>query len=347
MNGARDHAVPAEWLRILEDIEQVRRDPEYFFRAQNLPTLVDHDGDEHEQESLLRMMLGVQPGQYSQDADQVVNALMGRRVISANNGAQFLGHNGLGTQPAHAPQPTVASTAPQMHQAAPPPTDDAEDAEETPEPRMKGEFLRGRPAYHVQLPGGGVEVGMVELNTFFPACFLNPQAILRALRNGFSREQLAELQYDAVNQYDGTINTTAVNRLQQQISKAGKLEEPNRVGRWKTDEFVKRVGLQNDLTVAAWRQREQYGNGGSNGRWTHMSLVDIANCVPRAKWPVGNDRLYITACLEFAVANPGRNLTTAHWASIIQNDLPTFVLPAAPTGANENRDTEAHTRLFG
>ncbi|KAK3620604.1 hypothetical protein LTR56_023317 [Elasticomyces elasticus] len=332
-------ALSEHWARLCNHIEE-----QGIF--EDAPTVVLSGADQAEQEALLRLMLGVRPGQVSQEANQIVDELMGRN----NNqmGAQLFGPVGHAAHPVHAQQSAATSKAPQMHQAAVPPTaEQADETDETPERRMKGEFLRGRPACHVRMPGGRVDVGMVELNTFFPACFLNPEAILRANRNGFSREQLAEMQLRPVNQFHKTEFTTTVNRLQQQISKAGKLEEPNRQGRWRTEEYVKRVGLQSDLTTAAWRQREQYGNGGSTGRWTDMSLVDIANCVPRANWPVGNDRLYVTACLEFAVANPGRNLTTANWASIIQNDLPTFALPAALTGANENRDTEAHTRLFG
>ncbi|KAK4955508.1 hypothetical protein LTR10_006447 [Elasticomyces elasticus] len=333
-------ALSEHWARLCNHIEE-----QGIF--EDAPNVVLSGADQAEQEALLRLMLGVRPGQVSQEANQIVNELMGRNNIQTSGRNQGA-NNSQPSQPVGAPRPIAPSKVQRKSRTAQPSpsSEEADEVDEKPERRMKGEFLRGRPTCQVRLPGG-VHISIMELNVFFPACFLIPEAILRAIRNGFSREQLAELQERAVNQYNGTINTTAVNRLQQQISKAGKLEEPNGVGRWRTEDYVKRVGLQNDLTTAAWRQREQYGNGGSTGRWTDISLIDIANCVPRANWPVGNDRLYVTACLEFAVANPGRNLTTANWASIIQNDLPTFALPAAPTGANENRDTEAHTRLFG
>ncbi|KAK5675013.1 hypothetical protein LTS10_012425 [Elasticomyces elasticus] len=338
MSGAHNQAVPTAWLQIMDDIEHVRNDPEYFFRTEEVPMLVDLAGDELEHEGVLRMMLGVRRNEVSQEAEAIVDRLLGRQGISTSSGAQ-LSINSHITQAVRASGSAPTSRPPQVRQAPPPP----------PPTRPKGEFMRNRPSPFVRLPSG-VDVSMVEINDFFPATLLNPTVILRAVRNGFSREDLARIQHEAVDQFTSFTAPeviTTVNRLQQQISKAGKLEDPNRQGRWQTEEYVKRVGLQNDLTTGAWKQRDQYGST-ANARWTDMRLYDIANCVPRRNWPTGNDRLYVTACLEFAVSRPDLNLTTADWDTIMQNHLPTFVLPAAPTAASgHNRDTEAHYRLFG
>ncbi|KAK1819833.1 hypothetical protein LTR12_005708 [Friedmanniomyces endolithicus] len=201
----------------------------------------------------------------------------------------------------------------------------------------------GRPPFNVRLPQN-VDISMVELNTWFPASFVVPTPILRAVRNGFTREELAEMQLRAVNGLDDKSMTTAVNRIQQQISKAGKLEDPGAPDRWNTEAYIRRAGLQHDMTVNAWKQKCEYDD--KDAEWTDMKLVDIVRAVPTQNWPTGNDRLLVTACLEYAVARPWLDLDTTQWAVIIQNHFRDLVLPPAPTAPNTNRDTEAHDRLF-
>jgi len=185
---------------------------------------------------------------------------------------------------------------------------------------------------------------MVELATWFPSSFVVPTAILRAVRNGFTRGDLAEMQLRPVNRLDEDEVVTAINRIQQQISKAGKLEDPSKSGRWNTAAYVRRTGRQHDMSTNGWKQKREYD--GKDAQWTDMKLAEIAHSVPRQNWPTGDDRLLITACIEYAVANPGLELSTLEWSEIIQSQFGNFVLPAAPTTANTNRDTAAHGRLF-
>ncbi|KAK0919620.1 hypothetical protein LTR91_002415 [Friedmanniomyces endolithicus] len=198
-----------------------------------------------------------------------------------------------------------------------------------------GDQLRGRPASNIS---------MVELATWFPSSFVVPTAILRAVRNGFTRGDLAEMQLRPVNRLDEDEVVTAINRIQQQISKAGKLEDPSKSGRWNTAAYVRRTGRQHDMSTNGWKQKREYD--GKDAQWTDMKLAEIAHSVPRQNWPTGDDRLLITACIEYAVANPGLELSTLEWSEIIQSQFGNFVLPAAPTTANTNRDTAAHGRLF-
>ncbi|KAK1089480.1 hypothetical protein LTR33_000041 [Friedmanniomyces endolithicus] len=206
-----------------------------------------------------------------------------------------------------------------------------------------GDQLRGRPSANVRLPQN-VEISMVELATWFPSSFVVPTPILRAVRNGFTREDLAEMQLRPVNRFDEGEMVTAINRIQQLISKAGKLEDPSKSGRWHTAAYVRRAGRQHDMTTNGWKQKREYD--GKDAQWTDMTLVEIAHSVPRQNWPTGDDRLLVTACIEYAVANPGLELSTLEWSEIIQSQFGSFVLPAAPTVANSNRDTAAHDRLF-
>ncbi|KAK1057268.1 hypothetical protein LTR33_013688, partial [Friedmanniomyces endolithicus] len=114
-------------------------------------------------------------------------------------------------------------------------TNDTDDTADDPtiERAGYGDQLRGRPSVNVRLPQN-VEISMVELATWFPSSFVVPTPILRAVRNGFTREDLAELQLRPVNRFDENEMVTAINRIQQQISKAGKLEDPSKLGRWNT-----------------------------------------------------------------------------------------------------------------
>ncbi|KAK0323716.1 hypothetical protein LTR82_005463 [Friedmanniomyces endolithicus] len=236
-------------------------------------------------------------------------------------------------------QPQQSGTASSSNH---PPHDSGSLIKHRPRP-VYGVRSSGRPPFNVRLPQN-VDISMVELATWFPASFMVPTPILRAVRNGFTREELAEMQLRAVNGLDDKSMTTAVNRIQQQISKAGKLEDPGAPDRWNTEAYVRRAGLQHDLTANAWKQKCEYDD--KDAEWTDMKLVEIARAVPTQNWPTGKDRLLVTACLEYAVARPWLELDTTQWAVIIQNHFRDLVLPPAPTAPNTNRDTEAHDRLF-
>jgi hypothetical protein len=206
-----------------------------------------------------------------------------------------------------------------------------------------GRLLRDHAPSDVR-PPCDIDISMVEICTFFPNWFVIPRVPLRAVRNGFGRKHLAWLQLEAIGSIDDASILTTSNRIQKQIGDGGRLDWVGASEKWVTTDYVQQVGLQNDLTSNHWRSRETYGK--ANTTWRDISLYDIANSVPRRRWPQGDDRLYVTACLEFAYDNPEIKLTTAHWADIIRDCLPDFVLPPAPTGRGENRDITALLRHF-
>ncbi|KAK6384194.1 hypothetical protein LTR65_009766 [Meristemomyces frigidus] len=160
-----------------------------------------------------------------------------------------------------------------------------------------------------------------------PAPNARPPHALRAIRNGFKREQLARMQCAAVNNTDYNKRKTTWDRIQQHFSQGGKLH----------------CGTPD----ATWNSEAKYPNGKNAGmEWGDMLLADIASSVPRGNFPRGDDRLLLTACLEYAVDHPELALDTTHWDWIIQNRLQGFEVPPAPRGRNVNRDTVAHERLF-
>ncbi|KAK4554094.1 hypothetical protein LTR86_008935 [Recurvomyces mirabilis] len=207
-----------------------------------------------------------------------------------------------------------------------------------------GEILRGRP-HSAARPPLNIDISIVEICTFFPSWFINPLVILRAMRNGFTRNTLADLQIGVVGRTSAGDRKKTEDRLQQQISRGRKLEQGSEA-RWDTASYIQRVGLQNDLTANAWKQREEYGPKENAVDWDDVDLVGVAAAVPQANWPAGDDRLLLTRCLEFASANPDLKLSTKHWAWIIQSHLGGVALPLTPAGPNANRDTAAVQRLF-
>ncbi|KAK3671576.1 hypothetical protein LTR78_008498 [Recurvomyces mirabilis] len=208
-----------------------------------------------------------------------------------------------------------------------------------------GEILKGRP-HSAARPPLNIDISIAEICTFFPSWFINPLVILRAMRNGFTRNTLADLQIGAVGCTSAGDRKKTEDRLQQQISRGGKLEQGTEA-RWDRASYVQRVGLQNDLTANYWKQRDGYGPKENTVDWDDFELVGVSAAVPQANWPTGDDKLLLTRCLEFASANQGLHLTTHHWAWIIQNHLSGVMVPPAPAGPNANRDTAAVGRLFG
>lgn len=71
----------------------------------------------------------------------------------------------------------------------------------------------------------------------------------------------------------------------------------------------------------------------------HMPLSLIYGNI--VNWPVGNDRLLMTQCLEFVRNNEHLNLDTSHWDWIIRSQG--LTAPPAPVG--RNRDAEAYQNL--
>jgi hypothetical protein len=196
----------------------------------------------------------------------------------------------------------------------------------------------GKPPRRVQWPMD-IEISIVEICTFCPDWFQNPEVIARAIRNGWSREALAKVQVRAegLTTYDDF--KTRHGRIQKQISKGGKLIDGHS-DRFNARSFRDRHGPQDDLTADDWLFSHSYDGSRSQEWLGDMQLSALYNNV--VTWPTGNDRLLMTQCLEFALQNPGRQLDTSHWAWIISSQNLTAP-PALPNG--QHRDDEALERV--
>ncbi|KAK5118707.1 hypothetical protein LTR85_007913 [Meristemomyces frigidus] len=209
-----------------------------------------------------------------------------------------------------------------------------------------GELVKGRPQPNVR-PPFGIDISMVEICTFFPSWLQIPLVALRAICNGYKRDHIAKMQCDVVNITNYNQLKTTRDRIQNHYSFGGKLHCGTPNVTWNSEAYATSTGLQHDLTANEWKLRSKYAGGTNVGmEWGDMLLVDIANSVPRANFPSGDDRLLLTACLEYAVDHPELALDTTHWSWIIQYRLQDFEVPRSPFGALVNRDTVAHQRLF-
>jgi hypothetical protein len=196
----------------------------------------------------------------------------------------------------------------------------------------------GKPQRRVQWPTG-IEISIVEICTFCPDWFQNPEVVARAIRNGWSREALAKVQVRAEGLTTYKQFETRHGRIQKQISKAGKLIDCHS-DRFNARSFRDRHGPQDDLTADNWLFSHSYDGSRSQEWLGDMLLSALYNNV--VTWPTGNDRLLMTQCLEFARQNPGRQLDTSHWAWIISSQNLTAP-PVLPNG--QHRDVEALERV--
>lgn len=203
-----------------------------------------------------------------------------------------------------------------------------------------GDLLKGFAPPEVQ-PPLNIEIGIIEICTFFPHWLQLPEVIMRALRNGWRRSTLAKAQLHAIDNLTKAHLKTASERVQQQICIGGKLFCGMRLDeRWSTETAIQRYGQQNDLTANNWKLRPLHTNGpGHKTTFVHVKLSDIRAPVPRERYPTGEDRLLLTQCLEFDAANPGLNLDTSQIDWIIRSQ--NFVAPPAVG----NRDVAALRRL--
>jgi hypothetical protein len=186
-----------------------------------------------------------------------------------------------------------------------------------------------------------VDISLVEICTFCPNWFMLPEPAARAVRNGWTREALGKAQLHAVGALGWDEWQRAINRIQKQVSACCKLidgfSSEDRV-RHNSQAFRIRHGPQNDLTASAWQFKVEY-EPGTPVQTGHVPLSYLCGVV--VNWPVGNDRLLMTQCLEFARNNEHLNLDTSHWDWIIRSQG----LTAPPVPARLNRDVEAYQRL--
>ena len=190
-------------------------------------------------------------------------------------------------------------------------------------------------------------ISMIELCTFFPNYFVIPEVIMRALRNGWPRKDIATAELYAIGKLTIDDLKKAENRIQKQISDGGKIA----LGlastmHWDNEKYVKQLTRQDDLTSAQWQLRSQYPRA-QNGNRRHrqmkfedVMLADIHSEVDASRWPTGQDRLLLTQCLEFDAQNPHLKLTTADYGRIVRHQGLT-----EPPGLNAQQDVDALARF--
>lgn len=200
----------------------------------------------------------------------------------------------------------------------------------------------GRPPQGLIWPAN-IEIGIIEICTFCPTWLMLPEVAARAIRNGWTREALGKAQLHAVGALGWDEWQRAISRVQKQVSSGCKMIDgvstEDKV-RHNSQEFRERHGPQDDLTAGAWQFKAEY-EPGVPVQTGHMPLSAIYGDV--VNWPVGNDRLLMTQCLEFARNNEHLDLDTSHWDWIIRSQG--LTAPQAPVGLN--RDVDAYQRLNG
>jgi hypothetical protein len=201
-------------------------------------------------------------------------------------------------------------------------------------------LVNGRPSQGLIWPVN-VDIGIVEICTFCPSWFKIPEVAARAVRNEWTREELGKVQLHAIGALGWDEWLRAINRIQKQVSAGCKLidgySSEERV-RHNSPDFRRRYGPQDDLTATAWQFKAEY-EPGTPVQTGHVPLSDIYEAV--VNWPVDNDRLIMTQCLEFAKNNEHLDLDTSHWDWIIRSQG--LTAPPAPVGLN--RDVDAYQRL--
>ena len=199
----------------------------------------------------------------------------------------------------------------------------------------------GTPRRSVQWPEN-IEISLVEIATFCPNWFQNPEVVSRAIRNGWSREDIAKVQLLAEDPITRDKFKTRYERVQQQISTGCKmLDGQPTARRFNAAAFRARHGMQNDFTANAWSFRHSYDPAGHT--LEHLGDMPLSSFFAHVQtWPTGNDRLLMTQCLEFASQNLARQLDSSHWDWIITSQG--FATPP-PLANGVHRDVDALQRL--
>ena len=195
----------------------------------------------------------------------------------------------------------------------------------------------GRPPQALIWPAN-VEIGLVEICTFCPAWFKIPEAAARAIRNEWTAATLGKAQLHALGTLDDKAWKRAISKIQKEITVGCRTidgtppAEARKQPRSSLD-FRVNHDPQSDLTTNAWQFLADYGQG-KRVKKGHLPLSLIYQDV--LNWPVGNDRLLMTQCLEFARNNELLGLDSSHWDWIIQSRG--LTAPLAPVGVNRDRD---------
>lgn len=123
--------------------------------------------------------------------------------------------------------PAMPQLDPKVHNAELPPPQPPAGFNDQPPPRMYPEMYL--PRHHERAPRNAqwplnIEISLVEICTFCPSWFMIPEAVGRAIRNGWSREALTKAELLAENPVlDYGAFTTRHGRIQKQISQGAKM----------------------------------------------------------------------------------------------------------------------------
>ncbi|GAB7334131.1 hypothetical protein MBLNU13_g06203t1 [Cladosporium sp. NU13] len=248
----------------------------------------------------------------------------------------------LPAAPPAASRPTLPPNLPlPLAQRPPPPAGFTDQPPARMRPASYLKPIKGRPRRNVQWPEN-IEISLVEIATFCPNWFQTPEVVGRAIRNGWSREDIAKAQLLAEDPTSRHKLARRSGRVQKQASHAHRLltGEPELL-RSNANALRALYGMQNDLTANAWFFKHSYD--AEFNALEHLGDVPLSALYAHVHiWPTGNDRLLMTQCLEFARQNPGRQLDTSHWNWIITSQG----LAAPPPLANgAHRDVDALQRL--
>ena len=168
-------------------------------------------------------------------------------------------------------------------------------------------------------PPRNIDIGMLEICTFFPNWLLLPEVAMRAQVNGWARRFIVKAQLyatDNLRYTDGEEIGRAGNRVQKQYSGGGGAMFEFE-GSWSRSIPQKAGWTGNqDLTANNWHFKPQWEGSNKQIKFEHISLKPVYTRVK--KWPQGADRLILTKCMEFAFANQHLNLDTSHFSWIIQ-----------------------------
>jgi len=248
----------------------------------------------------------------------------------------------LPAAPPALPRPTLPPNLPLPLAQRPPPPAGFNDQ---PPARMHpGSYLTphlGTPRRNVQWPEN-IEISLIEIATFCPNWFQNPEVVGRAVRNGWSRENIAKAQLLAEDPTSRDTVDRRSGRIQKQVSAACRmLEDQLHMHRANANALRTHLGNQNDLTANAWNFRHVYDPPGN--ALEHLGDMPLSSFYAHVHtWPTGNDRLLMTQCLEFARQNPGRQLDSSHWDWIITSQ---GLATPPPLANGQHRDVDALQRL--
>jgi len=168
--------------------------------------------------------------------------------------------------------------------------------------------------------------------------------VKRVLKNGWLVSHIAKVQMHALGISNKKKWQQLKDRGRKQIQVCAKLSFGVPDGTyWDATTYLPTINPIDDLTADWWQYRENYdGKHRGSTQEVDMLLVDIAR--PIVNWPQDDDRLAMTACIEFACAHPHTPYTTADWDQIIQYlgyTVPAHLVLGATHDENAVRRLEA------